>query len=233
MAYKNSAGSIDDTGDGSCTATVPSGVTTGDLLYAAFGVDRFAATVTPPAGWTQIANADLSGPDGTTFRIFRRVADGTEGATQKWLSSSGARSVGVIMVNLGGRASVSPETFAQSTLNTSANSSPITMTAAGGTAASGDDLLVFYTTDNTAGSMVWSASTPTGLTSRQLGNVDDGTLMLALFTKDAQSAGATGNMVSTATLTSGTGQAGWASVVVAVKTPSAAFTSRLGLLGAG
>lgn len=62
----------------SVTLTKPAGVTAGDLLLAAFL--KAGSITAAPAGWT-LALA------GTDFRVYYRVADGTEGASFTWTQS--------------------------------------------------------------------------------------------------------------------------------------------------
>jgi hypothetical protein len=57
--------------------TLPTGISSGDLLLLVVGIFTIAGSITTPAGWTQLAT------NGTfeTTSIFYRQADGTEGSS--------------------------------------------------------------------------------------------------------------------------------------------------------
>lgn len=224
MAVEDIVVTEDPTGDGSCTANMPT-TSAGKTLVAIFLVDRDGQTVTPPVThtWQVSVTCDLSGPDAQTFRSFWRIADGTEGATQKWTSSSTGRGVVMAIASLSGRAASSPINFATATPNTSANTSPISISAASGTAIAGDDILAFCMTDNTAPSEVWDFSTPSTFTSL-FAVVNDDAWSFRAFKKENVSAGAFGSIATTATRSVGSNTAGWGAIVIAVKLAGGATT---------
>lgn len=61
------------------SATLPSGITTGELLWIIVNT-TLGTTVTTPAGWT-LAGSVADGFGGGREAAFYRIADGTEGAT--------------------------------------------------------------------------------------------------------------------------------------------------------
>ena len=77
MTYATGA-STSFVGTGALTANAPSGVSSGDRLIALLSQDGAGATITPPAGWTQIGNADNFSPDSQTVRAFEKIATGAD-----------------------------------------------------------------------------------------------------------------------------------------------------------
>lgn len=72
------------------TITMPSGITSGDLLIVFMAVDGSAGGVTPPTGWTEIS---LSGSNSSVDEFFFwREADGTEGSTEDFTSGNSQKS---------------------------------------------------------------------------------------------------------------------------------------------
>lgn len=78
------------------TITKPTGVVDTDVLVAALSTSDDADTPTPPAGWTQMADATI----GTTRRVtmwYRVVASAAgEGASYQWTSITSGRTSGMI-----------------------------------------------------------------------------------------------------------------------------------------
>jgi len=82
-----SSSSFHDTGNStSRTCSVPSGTVSGNWLLLAVGIDS-AATVTTPTGWTLVKSQTDTTAFGTLY-LFKRKADGTEGANITIASTS-------------------------------------------------------------------------------------------------------------------------------------------------
>lgn len=212
MAFRSSASASQNTGGTGNLVATPAGVQAGDYLGGLFVQDGSPHTLNPPAGWTVRATLDLSGPDVQFARYADKVATGSDSFGFFTGDMNGAV---LICAAWSGRDTSNPTTFITSTLNTSSNSSPISESASGGTAAGGDDLAVFSYVDTTAQTDNWTWSTISGFTQQATPAGD--WAVANLQTKDALSAGATGAFASTITQTAGTGGAGWAAVAVAVK----------------
>lgn len=217
MAYRSSNKATSSTG-GVITAT-PAGVTAHDYLGATYLVDSNTATLTAPSGWTNdSSNLWGSGaPDGgQQFFAFKADASGTDAFG--FTDSTGNTSNAVIAAAWSGRDNASPHSAARvKTLNTTSNVSPISATITGITASASDDIAVWLATDQTVAGGRWTFSTIATYTERQDGVATDWVSGIALDTLDNASAGATGNFSTTITRDSGTGNSGYAGIVVAIK----------------
>lgn len=69
------------------SVTVPAGTRDGDLLVATVSVGSSGTTVTPPAGWTQLAASPLTMADASVLRAYTKIASG-EGTTHDWTLTS-------------------------------------------------------------------------------------------------------------------------------------------------
>lgn len=222
MAYRSSASAKSDTG-GNLTAT-PAGVQANDYLGGFWTQDANPGAPTYPTGWTQRADASLSSPDGQDAFYADKVAAG--GDSFAFTTAAGNANM-LITAAWSGRDTTAPRTFVQPTTNGSSNASPVSAAAAGGTAVAGDDLAAFFASDQTVGSDVWVFDPPTSpgtFTERVDDHTTDWTAA-TLATLDNVSAGATGNITSTITRSSGTGNAGWRAVIVAIKAAAGGSTA--------
>lgn len=217
MAYRDSVVTV--SGGVSVAAVMPS-FQTGDYIGVIITQGGFLQTVTPPAGWTQRSNGDITGPSGETFRYYDLDGGaivGTTAPTYTW-SSDGGTGVSAIAFSLSNR--TISRSFVTNTSNASANLSPVSISAAGGTASSGDDLVFSAGANFITNSDTWSYGTVSGspgsLTTRQTGSISGGGVAFNLATLDSISAGATGSLAVTLTETSGTDGAGWSAFVVAI-----------------
>ena len=87
--------------------TMPSGITTGELLVVEISVSVAATISMADAGyWTQQAQ-DLDGFGQAQLAIFTRVADGTEGATRSFNFAAGSN-VAALAYRITGQDTVSP-----------------------------------------------------------------------------------------------------------------------------
>jgi hypothetical protein len=114
-----------------------------------------------------------------------------------------------------GRNQSAPRTAVTGEKNETSNTTPVTVSHTGLTAATGDDIAVFMQLDQTVQIDDWSSSQISSYTEQQ----DDTTeawITVAFDTRDNVSAGATGALSCTATRGAGTGNAGWSVIAVAI-----------------
>lgn len=223
MAFR-SASSATSAAGGTITAT-PAGVVAHDYLAGMYVADG-ARTVTVPTSWNTAINLDQAAPDGQTTR-FSDKNDATGTDSFGWGTSDG---VNIACINgaWSGRDNTTPRsTTPVSTINTSSNASAISASFTGITATLNDDIAVFMGTDQDAAAARWTFSTITSYTERVDGIAQDWVSGLALDTRDAVSAGATGALASTITRGVGTGNAGYAGIVVAIKAAAGAAATSL------
>lgn len=209
-AFRSSATTLID-GPGNHTATAPAGVQPGDYLGAVLIIDENANhTITVPSGWTLRVAENQNAPDGETFIYADTIATGSD----SYVFGVASGHYGMIIVGAwsGRSGAITASTGSQSLVG---NASPISIAATGVTAAAGDDIAVFSELDHLS-EVPWSFSTISGYTLQQ--DLDDamdqatGTLQ----TLDNVTAGPTGTLSLTATVSSGSASAGWGAIVVAI-----------------
>lgn len=185
--------------------------------------DGTGASVTPPTGFTFVGKLTVTGPDSQSLVVFeKKDCTGAESGNIN-ITSSGIANTVVQAVTLTGRSNTAALTFSTSTPNTTSNTSPISMGAASGTAAAGDDLVSFFSVDQTVAAAVWNYAPPSGWTELQ-DNHDTQWTSGASSINAGVAAGAVGTVTSVATRTSGTGNGGWGAWIVAV--PAAPSTTQ-------
>jgi hypothetical protein len=217
MAYRSSASASSAAG-GTITATPP-GVQAHDYLAGFYTADG-SRTITQPTGWSTQINLDQVSPDGQSTR-FSDKFDATGSDAFGWGTTDGVN-VAVENAAWSGRDNTTPRSATPvSTINTTANASPISASLTGITAQNGDDIGVFMATDQDAAAARWTFSQITNYIERIDGIAVDWISGLALDTRDAVSAGATGALASTITRGAGTGNAGYSGIVIAIKAASA------------
>ncbi len=206
MAYRSSA-AVSATTNGNITAT-PAGVQVDDYLGGNFVGDFTNGFCTPPLGWSERANADLSGPDGQVMRYHDKIATGSDSFTFVAAQSGSS----LCCVAWSGRNTSAPRSATPVvTLDTTARATGFTANISGITAVAGD---------HSTGSDRWTLSQITNYTERQAEHTVD-FVNVACDTRDNVSAGATGTLQSTLTRVSGSGTAGWSAVVVAIASAAA------------
>jgi hypothetical protein len=197
----------------SLTVTAPSGIVAGDILLAFWSQGGAAnATITWPSGFTQLDTANSAVHDVTT-KVAWKLATGSEPASYQIDTTVGDLCVAIVAA-WSGRANTAP-TSADTVQNTTAPQ-PITVTLTGVTAANGDDIAWFGARCSGAGTNgTWTA--PSSYTERQ--DVQATTYISAsLATRDAVSAGATGDISGTLV---GGDDAGYAGFVIAIAAAAA------------
>lgn len=79
------------------TVSLPSGISSGDLLIIVFAHTVSASTVTFPAGYTKFATATNNNADDQMVTVAYRQADGTEGASITVTTGTSGRSTHVTL----------------------------------------------------------------------------------------------------------------------------------------
>ena len=225
MAFRSVAIAGSNTG-GDLTAT-PAGVAVNDYLGGMAVGDAFGTPPSGMTGWTERANFDQAAPDTQAGRYMDTIATGSDDFTWTFPVDQSQ----MVIAAWSGRNTSAPRTAVQTTINTASNTSPISASMTGVTAATGDDIAVFIEMDKLSADP-WTFSAITDYTER----VEDSSVNFitsGMQTRDNVSGGATGALATTITRTSGTANSGYAGVVVAIaQAPSTALSRQL-LLGVG
>ena len=213
MTFRSSAIASSSTG-GNLTAT-PSGVAANDYLGGWHSRDlSLGSPPTYPVGWTERADLANSSPDGhRSFYFDKDTATGSDSFT---VTDGEVNHNSLICAAWSGRKNAAPRTAMQTTVDANSNTTPVSASFTGVTAVVGDDIAVFMLTDQTVNADRWTFSTIAGYTERQDGVAVDWVSGYALDTLDNASAGATGSLASTITRDSGSGNAGYRGIVVAI-----------------
>lgn len=228
MAFRSSAAASSNTG-GAITAT-PTGVAAHDYLCGMMIRDNTSGAVSVPTAWN--AALVITGTADGQLYNFSDKNDASGADAFQWNTNDG-NSASLVNSAFSGRDNTTPRsTTIVQTNNNSLNASPISASFSGITALNADDIAVFMGTDQNTQTATWTFSTISGYTERQDGQPVDWCSGIALDTRDNVSAGATGSLASTITRATGTGSAGYAGFVVAIKsaaghTPVAADTITL------
>jgi hypothetical protein len=177
----------------------PAGIATGDALYAFVVCNYSDATITPPAGWTDVSALafDESSLWSSERRVYRTVVGGGDGSSDSWKidGQGGGNNFGAIAI-VAYRDDAGVDVGDKNVGSGSAGSiATPTITTTG----SSRKLIAFF---DAAGDR--TAVTASGMTSRAAGYVsaDGADRTLAIFDEDFATAGATGTR--TATLASAT-----------------------------
>lgn len=200
---------------GSLSFPQPTGATTGDFVL--FSWTCYApGTVTYPSTMVGTTQNNQSGPDGEDTGFAGRFLDGTESWPFVVTFSGGADRTGIAVafqnVNTDTPFDVTP-TYTESQAS---KTTPISTSCTGITPSAKSCLVWLANTDQTIAADRWSYSTPSGFTMREdVHSIN--WAHLALATQENWSGGATGSITATATRDSGTGNAGWAGYVIALR----------------
>lgn len=219
MAYRSSS-VADLLATTTISVPVPAGAAINDIAILVINLDNTGhGTLTFPAGFTTLFTTTVSGPDQHTQALAwkRLIAADTGNYTVTWTGANDA--IGECAL-FSGRDTSNPPTASEAT-DTSANASPISVSAATVTALTGDDLLWAGGLDLTSSTATSSCAPPSAFTERQ----DDARdwCALSIATEDNVSSGATGTITGTWTTT---GTAGWLAHLVRIPAAGgAAITS--------
>jgi len=204
VAYKSS-NSV--TGNSTApTIAAPASTVAGDMCVLFVSNDYMDSTFTGnwPAGFTPFGSEIRQTNDGQKSAVAWKRLDGTEGGTT-WAftpvyTSSQDWAIGYVIFD--GRSLVDPPTVAV-TDDTGAYTGAIVVTADGGiTCLEGDDLLFIPVLDQYGSGTVTYSALSADLTARE--TKQQGFTCLYFATKNAQSAGPSGNKVVTATVSNNT-----------------------------
>ena len=196
------------TGTGSPMSLTWPTVAANDIAQITWTVDTSApGTITYTNAIVSFGIDVASTRDGQSAGVAWKRCTSTESGGTLSVSGTGigAGNPYVVGVTIFSGRSTSVDPTALSTNNSAANSSPVTATAPSITASSGADLCVSYCPDPSVSGATNTWSYPGGWTERV--NTENTFADLTMITQENVSAGATGTVVSTFTLTSGV--AGW------------------------
>lgn len=227
MAYRSSAIASAATG---AISAAPIGVQVGDYLCGLFVVDSATSTVTPPSGWAQQSSAVLTDETGV---YADKIATGSDLFS---FNDNTANARALVTVAFSGRDTANPlSTTPVTTINNVANATTpgFTATYNGITALQGDDVAVFFFTDQSdAGERIVSTQI-TNYTERADGVNQDWVSGIGVDTRDNVNAGATGNLTATLSDNASLARtAGYGAVVVAIKVSTAVpFIEKPTLMG--
>lgn len=201
MAFRN-ATSLTGTSTTPNTA-VPTGAAIDDIVLLFASVDSTTATFATkwPAGFTAIADIDLTHDGQAEGWAWKRLTAADTGSYT--LAAVGISTQWICMaVCLSGRDTTNPPVFSAATQNNTANATPVTISATGVTALAGDDLVWASLPDNKITGNVTGHTPPSGYTEK----LDVGTAFTygSIAVLENASAGATGTVSGTLTLSSST-----------------------------
>lgn len=213
MAYRSSSS---NSGNSTTPSTaVPSGAAIDDIVFLFATVDDGGgdfATGDWPTGFTELGEQPLTG-DGQTVAVgWKRLTAADTGSYTFGAVTGVARDWVCQAVCFSGRHTTTAPTISTVATNNSANASPVTVTANGLTAASGDDLLWISGPDLRQTGVTVNHTAPTNYTERQ--DATSAWSSLSCATRDNVGAGATGTVSGSFTISSGT--AGWLAWLIAV-----------------
>lgn len=196
------------------TLNKPSGVADGDLLFTVISTDGNAVgLVQTLAGWTAYGfNPLRPTTDGQRIYVFWKIASG-EGASWTWSTdtNNGNDWTGTVVAYYGQNATWNTDT-AHSTVDSTSNSSPVSVADSGVTTSLDNTLLLYIGAGdpNTNNSGSWSD--PSGYTAGSQSYANYAPLMFA--DKVQATAGASGSVAGT--LAFAAGAAGFAAVVIPI-----------------
>ena len=213
------------------TLNKPSGVVDGDLLFTVIATDGSAVgLVQTLSGWTAMGfNPLRPTTDGQRVYVFWKIASG-EGASWTWSTdtNNGNDWTGTVVAYSGQNATWNTDT-AHSTVNSSANSSPVSVSDSGVTTSLDNTLLLYIGAGdpNTNNSGSWSD--PSGYTAGSQSYANYAPLMFA--DKVQATAGASGSVAGSLSFASGA--AGFAAAVIPItgtasSSNNASLTATLG-----
>lgn len=222
MAYRSitiGAGASD-----TWSPTKPSGVVDGDILTVAVAttetVSIFKSDGTTSAGFSALANATTDGDRSRVGAVksFTKVASSEPASYVINIGGGNGFTFRAAIVAHSGRSGIG---VATATNDAGSSASPTSIPLTGVTAVAGDDILVINDIEdtNTTGTYI-VASTPASYTDR--GSIaNNGTFVAGLLdicTRDNVSAGATGTLTSSGSMSGGQGE----SCGIVIRIPAAA-----------
>lgn len=196
------------------TLNKPSGVVDGDLLFTVISTDGNAVgLVQTLSGWTPMSfNPLRPTTDGQRVYVFYRVAS-SEGASWTWSTdtNNGNDWTGQVVAYYGQGATWAVDT-AHSTVDSTSNSSPVSVSDSGVTTTIPNTLLLYIGAGDPNANNSGSWSDPSGYTAGAQSYANYAPLMFA--DKVQAAAGASGSVAGT--LTFAAGAAGFAAAVIPI-----------------
>lgn len=222
MAYRSS--SVNTGNSTTPSVAVPASVDIGDIVLIAVTADNVLIDFTGkfPAGFTLL---DQVGPtlDGEKAAIGWKRLSAVDSGTYTFTSMGVAATDWVCeAIAFSGRDTINPPVQNTVAVNNTGNASPIAPTASTLTAVAGDDLLWVGGLDVTNNTFTVGYTAPSGYTLRQ--GSKQGWSTIGIASKDNVSAGATGSVAGSVTISSGT--SGWDAWLVRI--PTAIFRRPVG-----
>lgn len=203
MAFRSATTNSQTSGVGTITVGLPTGVVAGDIILvclSAFSATSGTTMSDTPDGFTQVLQQYLNGASPSQWYtcLFWKVATGSEPGTYTFTNSSGSM-IGCIQCRAySGRSSTQFSATSTGADTFTTYTSGYAVSGTGLTAATGDDVVIFYTLVE-GGAQTYSFTTPTGFANPVLAqNTSTGT-MDPIFGADNVNvvAGATGVIATT------------------------------------
>lgn len=206
-------------GTGSPTTPVPASALNDVILWWCSQDDN-TATLALPAGFTLLANGQVSGGlNGEAWMLGYKIAGAAESGSYAGTSDKASRYVCAAASFSGRTADVS---IGAITTNAAANASPVSIIAPSLIALEHDDLSAIWIPDTSVAGAGTGFTPPGGWTERvDTNNVESNT---GMATKEDVAAGASGTATGTFTMSSGT--AGWTALLVRIGAATVPATNR-------
>lgn len=217
MAYRSSSSTSGATT--TITVPVPAGAATNDIAILVVSIDNTThGTITWPSGFTEFYDTELTGPDGHTQGMAWKRLTGADSGNYTITYGNGNDYVAMCVL-FSGRDTTNPPVHNYAS-STSSNTSPISVNATAVTASDGDDMMWVGGLDVTASGAGNGCAAPTNYTECQ--DVENGWANASVATRDNVSAGSTGTVTGTYSLSSNA--AGWQSSLIRI--PAAAASGQ-------
>jgi hypothetical protein len=193
VGYFASATSTYDVMAGTCTLLTPSAVRTNDVLLALLAAPT-TSTITPPAGWVEIASVPASGPVPVSMTLYRRIAAAAEPAQHVFAGTPGVTPhvLGILLLYRGldrGAAIVDNQSIDVNPGNTAYPAPSITLQTY-------SDLALFVYFNQAATPPDWTPAA--GTTARATNKASSGTGSLFVADQLVEAVGPTGTRTATA-----------------------------------
>lgn len=199
MAFRVSSSNI---GNGFTLSTsVPAGIASGDqiLLFGTTNRPDESFTGKWPTGFSNGQTTATGGPDGQTGGWGYKFATGSESGTFTLSNMTNDADWCCGCIVFSGRHASNPPVGSTPATDETGQTTPVSVTANGLTAESGDDLCMLSFPDVEIAGAGLGHTAPTNYTERI--DVEQAFSNMGAFTRDNVSAGSTGNITATFTLT--------------------------------
>ena len=198
------------------SVAVPTGVQADDIVILALQTDSTSSVINPgdiPTGFTELVEVDVTNDGQTNWVAWKRLT-GADSGTYQIANTNNADNWIMQAIALRGRHTTDPPVLASATSN-AGNTSPVSVNAPTVTALDGDDLVVISAPDVNTNDAGNGHTEPANYPEQE--DAEAGFNNQAIFLRQNVSAGATGTITATFSMTSGT--AGW--FAAQIRVPSA------------